>query len=265
MASNRAERPNTGPAGVPVRRARLARSRAKVSQLIAAEIVRDIVENDLQEGDRLPTEAAMLEEFDVGRASIREGLRVLEGLGLISIRQGQLGGPVVAKLRPEDLGRTLSFYFHATGSTYGELIEARLIIEPIMARLAAERRLPEQMEQLREALAAEADAPIDDPFYVTSADRFHYVVSGLSGNSVLDILGQSLRGLYQQRILPGAIVTDPSVRESVRKTHRKIGDAILAGKGAQAEKLMREHLRSLSDAQAADTPDLWDERVDWQS
>jgi DNA-binding FadR family transcriptional regulator len=58
---------------VPVRRERLARNRAKVSQRIAAEIVREIVENDLQEGDRLATEAAMLEEFDGGRASVREG------------------------------------------------------------------------------------------------------------------------------------------------------------------------------------------------
>ena len=121
---------DTGARVAPVR-LREARRRAKISQIVAAEIVRFVVDEQLREGDRLPTEAEMLEEFGVGRGSLREALRLLEAYGLISIRQGQNGGPVVATLRAEDVSRMLSFYFHLVGATYAELIEARLIIEPV--------------------------------------------------------------------------------------------------------------------------------------
>ncbi len=58
----------------------------------------------------------MMEEFDVGRASLREGLRILESYGLISIKQGLGGARVVSDIYPEDLARTLLFYFHSTGA-----------------------------------------------------------------------------------------------------------------------------------------------------
>ncbi len=187
-------------------RLREARRRAKISQIVAAEIVRFVVEEQLHEGDRLPTESEMLDQFGVGRGSLREALRLLEAYGLISIRQGQNGGPVLATLRAEDVARTLSFYFHLTGASYAELIEARLIIEPVMARLAAERQHPEHMAQLRATTEREQAAPLDDPEYLTCADEFHYMVSGMSGNRVLDLLGRALRTMFQERVQHGSLL-----------------------------------------------------------
>jgi GntR family transcriptional regulator, transcriptional repressor for pyruvate dehydrogenase complex len=236
--------------------------RIRIAWTVAHEIVRDIVEHDLGPGDRLPTEAAMLEHFDVGRASLREALRILEGFGLITIRQGQNGGPFVAELRPQELSRTLSFFFHMTGATYGELIELRLIVEPVLAHLAAERRNPVHMERLRDAMAAERAAAFDDGAYLARADQFHYVVSGSSGNRVADLIGKSLRTVYQERISP-TIVFGIEGRPGVRRSHAEIGNAILAGDGALAEHLMREHLRELAVEQAALMPDLAGDRIAW--
>lgn len=244
-------------------RIRAARRRVKISQLIASEIVREIVERDLKEGDRLPTEADMLQEFDVGRASIREALRILEGFGLISIRQGQNGGPVVATLRPEDLARTLSFYFHMTGATYGELIEARLVIEPVMARLAAERQHPEHLRQLREVTEREQIASLEGPEYLECAEEFHVVVSGMSGNGVLDLLGRALRNLFQERTAFGALLP-PDARPLNRKVHLAISDAILAGDGDRAARLMEEHLRDLAVALNERIGNLTSDRITWE-
>ncbi len=244
-------------------RLREARRRAKISQIVAAEIVRYVVEQRLQEGDRLPNEADMLEEFGVGRGSLREALRLLEAYGLISIRQGQNGGPVLATLRPQDLSRTLSFYFHLTGATYAELTEARLIIEPVMARLAAERQHPEHMRQLRDATEREQQAPLADPDYLACADEFHYVVSGMSGNRVLDLLGRGLRTMFQERVGYGSVLPDES-RKRNRKVHRQISDAILAGDGAKAERLMARHLRELADALAERVPYMGTDRITWE-
>jgi DNA-binding FadR family transcriptional regulator len=252
------------PPGSRVEPARLreARRRAKISQIVAAEIVRYVVERQLQEGDRLPNEAEMLEEFGVGRGSLREALRLLEAYGLISIRQGQNGGPVLATLRPQDLARTLSFYFHLTGATYAELTEARLIIEPVMARLAAERQHPDHMEQLRATTEREQRAPLVDPDYVACADEFHYVVSGMSGNRVLDLLGRGLRTMFQERVGYGSVLPEEA-RKRNRRVHQQISDAILAGEGAKAERLMAKHLRELADALSERVPYMGSERITW--
>jgi GntR family transcriptional regulator, transcriptional repressor for pyruvate dehydrogenase complex len=266
-----AVQPNRDPAAVPAdeatgrvapARLREARRRAKISQIVAAEIVRYVVDERVEEGDRLPTEAEMLEEFGVGRGSLREALRLLEAYGLISIRQGQNGGPVVATLRPQDLSRTLSFYFHLTGATYAELTEARLFIEPAMARLAAERQHPEHMRQLRETTEREQQASLDDPEYLACADEFHYVVSGMSGNRVLDLLGRGLRTMFQERVGYGSVLPDESRRRN-RQVHRQISDAILAGEGAKAERLMARHLRDLAVALDGRLPHLSSDRITW--
>jgi GntR family transcriptional repressor for pyruvate dehydrogenase complex len=259
--------PTDGKSSGPTVRARTAPSRApqrpaKMSQIIAAEIVRGIVTDGLREGDRLPTEVEMLQQFDVGRASIREALRILESYGLIAIRQGQGGGPVVSAIDPQDLARTLSFYFHLTGSTFGELAEARAVIEPVMARLAAERRDPEQMRVLEDVMEREAAASLENPEYITMANEFHYAVSGLSGNSVLDLLGRALRMLYTTRISGGGILP-PEARPASRRLHREIGEAILSGRADVAQQLMESHVHDLAELQAERTPEVMDQRVIW--
>ena len=57
----------------------------KTSEVVARDVVRDIIAGHLQPGDSLMSEAAMLERFGVSRESLREGLRLLEVQGLISI------------------------------------------------------------------------------------------------------------------------------------------------------------------------------------
>jgi len=72
----------------------------KTSERIAATIVADIAAQGLVPGDRLPNEAAMIERFQLGRGSVREALRILEVHGIIQLRSGPGGGPVVAAVRP---------------------------------------------------------------------------------------------------------------------------------------------------------------------
>ena len=60
----------------------------------------------------------MLEEYGLSRESLREGLRLLEVQGLITIRRGPGGGPIVGHLDPASLGRTSTLYYHLAGATY---------------------------------------------------------------------------------------------------------------------------------------------------
>lgn len=272
MTENTTQRATVGPDRVPIswgpppdaKRGLGSARGTKLSQYVAAEIVRDVVARGLKTGDRLPTEAQMLEQYDIGRASLREGLRILEAYGLIHIKQGLGGGPVVNAINPGDLARTLTFYFHSTGVTLGEVAEARHIIEPASARLAAERQDADQMAELRDVMEREQAAPMTDPEYLTLSNEFHYAVSGLSGNRVLDLLGRSLRTLYQTRVIGGGIFP-PESRRNTRDVHRNIGEAILSGDGELAERLMREHLLEISEAQEARTPGTMDHAVEWEA
>ena len=109
----------------------------KISETIARDILDDIVVRKLPPGTMLASEAVMLDRYGVGRASLREALRILEIHGLIKIKPGPRGGPVVAEVTSSDLGRSATFYFHAVGATFADLLGARLAIEPLMAGLAA--------------------------------------------------------------------------------------------------------------------------------
>jgi len=67
----------------------------KTSEVVAFAVARDIAEHGLRSGDRLPLEAEMVEQYHVSRESLREALRLLEAQGIVSIRRGPGGGPVV--------------------------------------------------------------------------------------------------------------------------------------------------------------------------
>src|SRR3990167_5758680 len=109
----------------------------KTSELVALDIVRDIVNQGLKAGDRLPLEAQMLVQYRVSRSSLREALRLLEVQGLIGIRPGPGAGTVVGRVLPANLSRTLTLHLHMLGANYDELLEAWMETEPVLARLAA--------------------------------------------------------------------------------------------------------------------------------
>ena len=109
----------------------------KTSEVVAFAVVRDIVEHGLHSGDRLPLEAEMVEQYGVSRESLREALRLLEAQGIVSIRRGPGGGPVVGRASSMNLARTMTLYFQLAGATYEELLEAWRMLEPLAAELAA--------------------------------------------------------------------------------------------------------------------------------
>ena len=103
-ARTRVETPLSEEAADTSARSSLRRKRRvlKTSELIAREIILDITGRGLKEGDALPSEAQMLRHYEVGRASLREALRLLEVQGLVRIRTGARGGPVVGAATAEN-------------------------------------------------------------------------------------------------------------------------------------------------------------------
>jgi DNA-binding FadR family transcriptional regulator len=233
----------------------------KVASLVARQIVRTIVDNRSVVGSPLEPEAAMLDRFGVSRASLREALRILETQGLITIKPGPGGGPSIAGVDSRDFARMSTLFFQVLRVRLREVVEARLIIEPVMAGLAAARHSPELEGQLKEIVKRGNEAE-DDAAWIIASDAFHGAVLGMSGNALLNLIAKALKDIYTDRV---SGYNFPSVeRDEVRRVHEEIADAIVNGDAEVAERLMREHMVEYSRNIEERHPGLLDEIVDWR-
>jgi DNA-binding FadR family transcriptional regulator len=237
----------------------------KVSELVAREILHEIAGRRLPPGAMLPPEAEMIARYQVARASLREALRILEFLGFIRVKAGIGGGPAVASVRSNDFARMSTMYYHVAGATIGELFEARLSLETEMAAYAARTRDPRLIEALRQNLASAAliDASQDDSTHSEAARGFHDIITGLSGNRILDLLSRSIKDIYVQRVRN--IQYPPDMRRKIHASHEEIAEAIFTGDDVLAASLMRTHMRwYLDESVLVNIPGLLNEVIDWR-
>ena len=245
------------------RRPRLELERTeKVPTVLARAIQREVVEQNLQPGDVLGSEAVMLARFGVGRASLREALRILENHGIIRIKPGPGGGPVVNEVTSDDWGRSMSIHLHSARATFRDLLEARIIMEPVVAGLAASRLTPDTREAILAAAAA-GRAAMSDPSeaWSSTAEDFHAAVTQASGNRVVGLFSSSLISIHKARV--GSSFPNDE-REATCLVHDRIAAAVAEGDSSRAEGLMRRHLTELVAAIDAWMPAQMDELIDWR-
>lgn len=211
----------------------------------------------------------MLNHFGVSRGSLREALRILEIQGIVTMKPGPGGGPVVAPHHPADYGRLTTLQLQVRGVTYRELLEARLNIEPTMARLAAQRVDASIADELERNLEAARSLPGQEYHAILDvwAD-FHGMIGRFSGNGVLDLMASALHEVYRERIVyrdqfSGRRI-EPSTRTARDREHKAIARAILEGRAADAEKLMAKHMQGIVDGAKRRDPVLMDEVITWQ-
>jgi DNA-binding FadR family transcriptional regulator len=234
-----------------------------MAERLARHIVNDIMSRDLPPGAMLPAESEMLTQYDVSRGTLREALRLLEVQGLIQVKPGPRGGPMIAELIAADFANMLKFHLCVRATTYREILDARLAIEPMMARLAAEAQDPVGIENLRAAIQACEEANLDDEEeWLTTSDQFHHAVASMSSNTLLNLLGASLKLIY--RDWATQTITPKKMRANVLKIHREIADAIFRGDGAEAGRLMSDHMTYFGKRSGDLNVDTLDTRINWK-
>ena len=248
--------------------------RGKISLGVAQAIVRRIAIDNLSTGSPLPTEQAMATQFGVGRASIREALRLLELQGIVEIRRGNGGGPIVGSSAPQRFGETMTMHLQVRHATMRDVNEAVIYLEPLAAEraallvgegLASKEAIAEMVEESRRGMARVTERPLSSQAYVDSGSQFHTLVREISPNPVLDLLAESASHIYSSRTAHGgANLFTPETRIRLHLDHIRIADAIQHADGDSARRLMREHMASASEAIFDASPELADELVDWQ-
>jgi GntR family transcriptional repressor for pyruvate dehydrogenase complex len=189
---------------------------------IADSIRETIVRKQLMAGDRLPSERVLAEEFGVGRSSIREGIRALAALGVLEVHPGN--GTYVSTNLTSSILHPLSWAIFLSGNLGHDLVEARLVVEPAIAELAALRAEPQDLEVLGEAYDKMVSSK-GDPDSLADADlAFHLRLAKIAGNR---IFYETIVGLqHLLRPLMSATLKSVADREAALAQHSAILEAI---------------------------------------
>lgn len=212
---------------------------------IAEQIAAMIARGDLPPGSRLPGERELALRLNVSRPSLREALIALELEGLVEVRGGS--GVYVRAAAPRPLGP------EAEVPGPFDVLDARLVVEPECAALAA-RRDAGARAAVAEAFARLAAAPRTVGAAMDEADRaFHLAIAEACGNTAL---ARIVAGLWRDQGAPVASrLTDLSVSPERRRDnlaeHAAIASAIAAGDAVGARAAMRRHLAAVRRARLA--------------
>jgi DNA-binding FadR family transcriptional regulator len=170
---------------------------------------------------------------------------------------------MVAAVGSAEFARTSTLYYHVAGATLRQLMQARLLLEPVLARLAAEKRNAPTVHDERAELVSgggEAHPPEEEHDWLQVANEFHDEISDMAGNRALSLVVRSLRDIYLQRV--SSALLPPA--EPVGRWHQQIAQAIVSGQAEEAERSMRVHMEEFGDYTSERVPGLLDEVVDWR-
>lgn len=202
-----------------------------------------LLKGELKSGSRLPTVAALAEQLGVGAASVREAYRILESQGILEVTQGR--GTFVSSAI-SDSGDVLRHFQLAEHESLANLLEARKLLEPGIAALAAQRATIAEADAIMEiALEAELSPPNRDDFEEENI-RFHDLVASAAHNPVaarmLTAIHDSMRNA---RTLADRV--SGSIEQALH-LHKLIATAIKAGNPDAAYAFMCQHIESLDEA-----------------
>lgn len=219
----------------------------------------------LRVGDRLPGERTLAEKYGISRTSVREGLQVLSAVGLIraGVGSGPKAGSVVISEPSDALSWALRMHIATKTLPVGDVVSTRILLEGSAAADAATSAdSPEREQAIARAqeLLAEMDrSEINNDRFHFCDTRFHYVISSLAQNIVLETVIDSLH-LATMSYVAEAVpyLTDwKKTKQALQNQHREILQAVIDRDPAKARQKVTEHITwfySLSDA-AQDSPE----------
>lgn len=208
----------------------------KVHQGVADLIRQRIVAGELVEGQRLPPEDDLTAQFGIARTTLREALRVLESQGLLEIRRGRGGGPVVTHPDLEPISMALATVLQLQGTTVGDLDAARQMIEPQIAGQLARQCDTVDLTHLTEAIDLASDVADrgDGIAFGLAAVGVHEALVEASGNSTLATLTRLLQSMLREYYTRRMDSIDPELMRRAVRGYRKLLRLIVQGDDAGA-------------------------------
>lgn len=217
-----------------------ARRPMKRSEAAALQIVEDIVHDGMSAGAKLPLEAELLAHHGISRSSLREALRLLEVQGIIKIKPGPRGGTEVGEANPARLAETLNLHLVMARASLGELLDAWLLVEPLLSKLAAASKDRERVDRLMRPYSSQAAPHERAP---AEGLAFHDTVADLADNKLLSLVFGAIGHLVTERVRWAA--PDFELSDATLHSHTEIADLILKGHEHSAHDAMKSHIEEV--------------------
>jgi DNA-binding FadR family transcriptional regulator len=234
---------------------------AKTAMIIAQRIIADIARDNLTTGAPLPPERMMLETYEVGRGTLREALRFLEFQGVITVKPGPRGGPVLLRPDATHLSSTLMLFMQLSEAPFRMVVEVRSALDPLVGRLAAARMSSADLAELRRTVTQMSNDIDNQMSFLDANKRFHDIIAWSSGNTLFGYIADSLL-----RILDGTLlgIDYPGHRRAaILNAHREIFDALQSKDEDASERRMREHIDAYVRFAKLRYPELLEQVVAW--
>lgn len=197
----------------------------KASDVLAARLRDMILKGELSPGDPLPAERDLVIESGLSRAPVREALRVLESEGLIATRPGRTGGSIVTLPGRASVARSVEQFVRTHGVGLDALLDCRLAVEPMLAKLAAANRTMAELDELERIHAAFVASVKNVATYKRVNLEWHLAVAHASRNepliAVMEAISTPILDAARDRH-----VTTPEIRLAAVKAHTAIMRAI---------------------------------------
>ena len=204
---------------------------------VAEQIISLIKDKELKEGDKLPNEFEMAKQLHVGRGTIREAVKILVSRHVLEIKRGC--GTFVCQ-NPGKIDDPLGFAFVSDKKKLAyDLYELRMMIEPNMAALAAEKADEEGVAELQKIADEIKESIAKGQDYLEKDIQFHALISQLSQNSVVS----AIIPVLQTGISFFIHMTNKSLMRETIETDQLLVDAIADHDSQAAKKAMEQHLK----------------------
>jgi DNA-binding FadR family transcriptional regulator len=238
----------------PAARARTGRGRSgdvtaskagtdKLGTVIARRIEANILRGQWKVGQSLGSESELIEQYGVSRASLREAIRQMEVRGTVKMQRGFNGGLMVSEPPRQAAARTIALYLELVNADVDELFEARKILEPFGARLAAERASKENLLKLKTLMAELEAAPRDFEISVPMHIAIRDAIGEMANNPALTIFASALNRFTVESIASEIAADYPKRNVTTALGYKaRTVDAILRRNAARAETFMGEDL-----------------------
>jgi DNA-binding FadR family transcriptional regulator len=229
----------------------------KTAEVVAGDIRKRIIRGEIKEGDFLQPEAQLMEHYGTSRPTIREAFRILENEQFISVTRGSRSGAKVHAPKVDGVARYAGFALQAQGALLSDIYNARLVVGPPAAAMAAHNRTPEDLTRLRGELArleTFLDQPDRGSEYRVAVARFHQAIVETAGSATLNMIWAMLANVietHQAKFVSRRPAAEQFSRpQAIRRNRgalasfKKVIDLIEARDGAGAEQHWRRHIEN---------------------
>jgi DNA-binding FadR family transcriptional regulator len=218
----------------------------KLASKVARDIEADVVRRGWTIGESLGSEQALQQRFGVSRSVLREAVRLVEHHQVARMRRGPGGGLLICEPDAGPATRAVVIYLEYLGTTLADLLNARLVLEPLAASLAAERIDEAGIDRLRAVLRAEEHWR---PGMPAPRDEFHIALAEQSKSPVLQLFIDILMRLTTRYALRSRTDSATEAIEAIdhmHHAHSRLVAAVTAGDAARAKTLSERHVEAVT-------------------